>query len=629
MLTSMRKGAASWFSRIFLLILVLSFVVWGVADFLTSQAEQPLAEVAGSAITAQEFDNEFRRELFQLQQQLGPDFDTAKAREAGFDREVLRQMLVGIMYDLEATHLSLTTADQTIAQSILENPAYRDSFGQFDRNLFQSTLRNAGFTEKEFMRRARQDLTRRQLITAIGAGAVAPAKMGEALYGLRSEQRAAELLFIPQSAAGKIADPADAELEAFHKDNAALFTAPELRSISYVTLHPEDLAAGITLDEKELRENYETRLAEFTVSGMRNLQQFVMQDEAAAKAAAEKIIAGADFASVAKQAAGITADALDLKEITKNQLPAEIADAAFALKEGEVSQPLKSPFGWHVIKVTLLREERIEPFDEVRSRLIKDLSLSRAIDLAVERANQLEDARAGGASLEEAAKEFSLPIRTLTGIDRNGNAADGKPAANLPADPQFLTDIFDTDEGSESDLRENKEGGYYVLRVDSVAPSALRPLNEVRADVIAAWRAQKTGEKLHTLATDMLNAVNAGKSLSDAGKALKLKPAISAPFARDFTDERMSANLVAKLFAAKAGDAFGEPVATGGYVIARLRDVTPPDVAAQRDAVTKMTKEISQNIAQDVLSQYQAVLERRYEVKINQDRLTSLFDEQQ
>ncbi len=626
--TSLRKTAGNWFTRIFLFILVISFAVWGVADFVTNTAEPPLARVAGATISAQEFDNDFRRELFRLQQQYGPEFSTAKAREMGFDREVLRQKLVGIMFDRESEKLSLTTADQTIAQNIRENVSYRDSLGEFDKNIFQRALKDNGFTEKEFTRRARMDMTRRQLIAAITAGTVAPQKLAATLYSLREEQRTADLLHIPQNAIGKIPNPADAELEAFHKANEVLFTAPETRSVTYVTLQPDDLAEGIMPDEKDLREQYDARLAEFTVTGMRNLQQFVLPDEAAAKAAHDKIKAGKDFAAVARQASGMREKELELVEVTKDMLPVEIAEAVFALKEREVSAPLKSPLGWHLIKITAARQERIQPFEEVRKTISEDLALARATELAVERANQLEDARAGGASLEETAKEFGLKLHTIAGVDRQGNGPDGRPVQNMPMDPQFITDVFDTDAGSESDLRENKDGGYYVLRVDNVTPSAVRPLADVRNAVAAAWRAQKTGEKLEQLSGEMLKAAQAGKPLPEIAKPLNLKVTQSAPFDRSFTDEQMSAALAAKLFTGKPGDSFAEPAPGGGYVIARLREIRPPSLTGKSDAVANMGRDLSRNFAEDVLAQYQSVLERRYDVEINQDRLNSLFEEQ-
>lgn len=626
--TPLRKTAGAWFTRIFLFILVISFAVWGVADFVTSTGDAPLAKVAGTNISAQEYNNNFRRELLRLQQQYGPEFTSARAREMGFDREVLRQMLIGVMFDREAKQLALTTSDATIAQSIRENPAYRDSLGQFDKNIFLRALNDNGYTEKEFLRQARMDLTRRQLISAIASGVVVPQWIAATLYALREEQRVADILFIPQNAAGKLAAPSDEELQAFHKSNEALFTAPEIRAVSYVTLRPADLAKTIKPEEQELREQYDARLAEFTVIGMRNLQMFVLPDEAAAVAARAKIKDGKDFENIAKATAGLSAKDLELIEVTKEMLPAEIAESVFALKEREISAPLKSPLGWHLVRITAARQERVQPFEEVRERIAAELSLSRATDLAVERSNQLEDARAGGASLEEVAKEFDLGLHVIAGIDRQGNGPDGKPVANIPADPQFLDDVFDTDAGSEGDLRENQDGGYYVLRVDSITPATLRPLADVRNEVIAAWRAQKTGEKLQELADEMLKAAQAGTPLPQIAKTKKLSISQTPAIGRDFTNDQVSAALTGKLFTGRPGDTFAEPAPGGGYTIAQLREIKSPPLQEKTDAIARTGKDLAKNFSEDILAQYQTVLERRYDVEINHDRLASIFEEQ-
>ena len=611
-----------------MIILVLSFGIWGVADFLNGRADPPLAKVAGTTITAQEFDKEFRRGLYRLQQQFGPEFTTPKAREIGFDREVLRQMLVGRMFDHEADNLELTAADDTIVRLIRENPEFKDAFGDFDRNKFMAALRNNGFTEKEFLNRARQESTRRQLIAVITAGIKPPEKLAGALYAIRGETRSAEVLRIPQSAAGNPGQPTNSDLEAFYKANESLFTAPERRSISFITLRPKELAAEIKPEETELREYYETHLAEFTVTGMRNLLQFVLPEEAAAKAAAEKISKGADFATVGHAASGLSEKEMEMIEVTAEKLPREISDAVFALKEGEVTEPLKSPFGWHVVKVTAARQKRIAPFEEVRGKIAGEIALDRATDVLVERSNQLEDARAGGATLEEAARELNLKLRRSADMDRAGIGPDGKTSPEISADPKFMEDVFATDEGSESDLREDQEGGYYVLRVDKITPAALRPMQEVREDVLAGWRAQQIGESMEKLSGELLNEARAGKTLEEIGKALKLKPVKTAPFGRDFSDDQLSNDLVTKLFAAKPGESIAGPAPGGGFVIATVGAIQSPELSAQKEAAEQMNKELAKRIEEDILAQYQTVLERRYKVEINPTRLDSLFEGQ-
>lgn len=627
MLISMRQGAGGWIARIFMGILVLSFAVWGVADFLGTTPETTLAEVSGKTISAQEFNAEFRRELTRMQKQAGDEFDTAQARALGLDKAVLRQMIMREMFDQQAYELGLTTPDAIVAQSIKQDESFKDSLGEFNRMNLVRVLQDNGFTEAAYVERIRREMTRRQLIAAIAGGAPPPLGMVEEVLIRYNEKRSADLLLIPQAAIGALPKPSGAEIETFYNANPDQFTAPETRSVTWLSVAPEDIAAKIVVSEAELQQEYQARLAEFTIVATRDLQQFVLDDRGEADKAMAEIKAGADFPTVAKKYSGLEATDLALPGITKPELPTEAAEAIFALKQGESGGPFKNPFGWQIVKVTALRDGRTPGFAEVRDRLAKETALSRAGDALVELSTRLEDARAGGATLEEAAKELGLKLRTLAAIDGKGNGSDGKPLAGLAPDENFIADIFATEAGAESDLRDSKDGGYYVLRVDKITASAVRPLAEVRGDAEAGWRAARTVESLQQLADELLKQARAGAPLQQIATQRKLKIVSAGPFARGYTDDHLSEATVAKLFAAKTGDAITAAAPAGGYVLASLREILPPDLKTQAEAVKGARKQLGDAIGNDLLAQYQGVLELRNQVSINESGLDSLFAE--
>lgn len=624
MLAAIRKGAI----RIFMGILVLSFAVWGVADFLSGAAQKPLAEVSGEPISGPEFNAEFQREVLRLQRQENGDFDAARARQLGLDKQVLRQMIVRMMFDRHVGEIGLTASDLTVAQSIRDDPNFQDALGQFDRLGFARTLRDNGFSEASFVERVRAEVARRQLIAAITAGAQPPKSMVEAVLRRYNEMREANLLLIPQTAVKAPPKPAEADLEAFYNANPALFTAPETRSVTYLTLTPDTLSSGITVPEEELQNEYQARLAEFTVTGMRNLEQFVLDDEAKANAAMARIRAGGDFHKIAREYSGLEAGDLKLIEITRQDLLPGAADAVFALRERETGGPFKTPLGWQIVKVTALREERVQGFGEVRDRLAREMALVRAGDALVELSNRLEDARAGGATLEEAAAEFGLSLHTIPQIDRSGNDASGNPVSGLPPDDNFIADIFATGAGAESDLRENREGGYYVLRVDKITGPEMRPLAGVRGDVEAGWRARRTGQELQLLAEALLKQAQAGVPLKKISAENKMKMVAAGPFGREYAGEHLSSSAVAKLFSMTPGDTMIAAAPQGGYILAQLGKIIPPDLAAQAGLVSEARKRLGDAMSNDLLAQYQGVLERAYQVSINEEQLSSLADEQ-
>ena len=444
MLISLRKGAGTWVARIFIGLLVLSFAVWGIADFLGARSTTAVASIEGREIDAASLENEFQRELYRLQQRFGSSFDSQQARSLGLDRQVLRQMITRMMFDENAEELGLYTPDSEVAKVIREDPVFADPFGGFDRARFEQALRNNGYTERDFIARTREEMTRRQLIAGLTSATLPPRHMLKALYQHQNEQRKISLIEIPQTALPEPKPFEMAELREFYDDNPGLFTAPEYRAVTYVSMQPEALADEIALDETELREEYENRLAEFTTIGTRDIAQILFTEQSKAEAAYARLQEGEDFAAIAEEFSGLSPDEITLTGITRNELHPDIATAVFALEEGAISKPLKSPLGWQIVRIDDKRPEHVQPLADVRDKISRDLALQRAESALFDISNRFEDARASGETLEEAARTIGLQARKIPAIDRSGNAPDGTSVTDLPSEAEFLGDIFDS-----------------------------------------------------------------------------------------------------------------------------------------------------------------------------------------
>lgn len=626
MLISLRKGVGSWFAKIFIGLLVLSFAVWGVADFLTNRSATALASIEGRDIQPGEYQREFQRELYRLQRRFGPEFDSQQARAAGLDREVLRQMLTRVMFDTRAEELGLATPDAVVAETIRTSPTFRDPFGAFDRFAFERALRENGYTEADFVERTRGELTRRQLIAAITAGAEPSQQLAETLYRYRNEKRVLEILAVPQSAVGKLPTPSEAELNTFYDENPRLFTAPEYRSATYIALTPKELTGEITIDEADLQESYEDRLPEFTIIGERDLEQFVLSDRARADDAASRIEAGEDFHAIAKEYADVSPEDMRLRGITRQELLPEVADAIFELEKSQISRPLESPLGWQIVRIVDMKKGRTKGFEEVREQLVDDIAQERASDALYELINQFEDARGSGDSLEEAAAAIGATTRYIDAIDRSGNDTAGQKVNETPSSPEFLADIFESEQGDENDLRETDDGGFFVVRVDSITPSATRPYDEVHADIVSAWQAQAIGEALQEIADEIRTEANAGQPLSDIATARGLTITPTEPIGRDYQDSQLGAALVSEIFTAKQGQHVSGAVPAGGYAVVRVREIVAPTIDETEVAFNRTRNQLETSIADELLTQYQMVLEQRYELRIDQNQLASLFD---
>lgn len=615
MLLSARSRFGSWVVRILFGLLVVSFGFWGIQDFLRMGKTRPVAEVGNIKISAREYAFEFDRSVQRMRNAFGPDFDIAKARKFGLDRQVLSQMISRALFDMEGSRLGLTVSDAQVADAIRANPIFQDETGRFNRIRFEELLRSNNLTEQAFTDMMRGDLERRQLVLSVASAVSTPEPFTQALYAYRNERRVARFVSVPLSAARDVLPPNEAELRAYYDAHKADFARPEYRRITYFTIRPEDLASKIQISDADLRQAYENRKSSFTKPEGRDFQQWLFRTREQAESALAKLRSGpnAQFAESTPGLVGST----QVKGAASEELLPEIAPAVFAAKPGDVVGPINSPLGWALIRVTGSTPGQIRSFEEVRDALRKTLASEQAGDKLYEMANQIQDQQAGGATIEEIAKTLGVPVHTIDGVDHSGKARNGAPVADLPNSPKFLDSAFEADVKQDVDPLELPGGGYLVLRVDAVTPAETPPFDQVKDQVVQHWQADARREGARKLAETLAQRARQGTDLAALAKEIGQPVREFGPVARDTKDETVSPQFVQALFDARQGGIFTAPAADQGFVVAQASQILPADAAIHPDAVQAVRQNLAAAMTEDVLRQYQVALEKRFGVRVN------------
>lgn len=627
MLEAIRKRSASIVVKGLMGLLILSFAVWGIGDVVSGRiADAPVATIGDLEIRPGQLSSEFRREVSRMQRMLGDTFDTEQARRLGILDAVLGRMVERSLFDLAGNNLGLLIDDDQVIEQIRASQAFRGAVGGFDRNLFYQVLQNSGFSEDQYIELVRQDLARAQLLTSIRAGGVAPSSLVDVLYRYRQQKRIAETIFVADSAMANPGQPDTEAMVKFHKDNAARFTAPEYRTLTAVILRAEDLAKEIAVGEDTLRQAFADRRDEFEEPERRHLWQMVLADEATAVRAKEMLDQGRDFAAVAKEVAGLAEDVIDIGVRTHREILPELADIAFGLAMEAHSDPVESPLGWHVVRVTKIESGTTKTFAEVRAILAKDLAAEQSIDGLFELANRLEDALGSGASIEEAASRSGVDVVRIEAIDATGRDRHEQAVPDLPSGQQFLSTAFATDEGQESVLSEAGNDIYFVLRVDAVTPPALRPLDQVRDRVVTAWQAERRSEAAKTLASSLENSLKGGGDAAAVAAQAKAEFAVGAPIIRNPTGEtgRLSPSLIGNLFALKVGGVTSGRVGDG-YTVARLTEIQAATPSDDSLGIETLGRQISDAMQGDILNQFSEALRARYPVTTNTGAIENIY----
>ena len=628
MLQAMRSKAAGVVAKVLFSVLVLSFAVWGIGDYAFLRRDDPVAiKIAGVEVKASKVQAEYQQELERLRRALGGAIDPEFVRQSGLIDRVVDRIVEQALLDRSAAKLGIAAGDDVVRARITSDPAFRGPTGQFDRFVFQQLLTQNGYNEQRYVETLRRDIPRSLVLESVAAGVRVPDLLADRIYRHRYEKRSGETVFVAAGAFADVGKPTDEQIQQIYEENKDRFTAPEYRAVSVVKVGAEELLGAVKPTEEQIREEFEARSSEFVVPERREVEQILIADEGAAKAAYDKIKGGADFLAVAREAANQTPERTKLGLYTRGELPQELSDAVFALGEGAVTEPIKSDFGWHIVRVAKVEPGKDARLDEVRERLAQEVAQRLAADQAYETAVKIDEELTRGAQLADAAKKHGLAMTKVEALDARGMGPDGAPVAVFADATDVVQRVFETAAGAVEQLVESQSGGWYIFRVDQVTPSQLRPLEDVHSAAIALWEAQQRDAKARERAEKILARVKAGATLEAAAAEHGLKPDKIPPAIRTGESEagaRVQADLAGRLFGLKPGESTLAPT-RGGYHAMRLVDIVPADPAADKVALERVRGELRQQMANDLVSEYGAALRERHGVEIRREVIERLL----
>ena len=625
MLQAIRSKAGSFIVKGLFALLILTFGIWGVGDiFRNRPTDTVIATVGDRSIRAEDLQTAVRREVERMSARVGTPIDLQQAKKLGIVDYVLDDLINRKLLGQEAARLRLEVSDDVIRTAITDNPSFRTADGQFDRVLFNAVLAQNHLTEDQYVTMMRQELPPDDLAQAVALGATAPQSMAEVLLRYRNEKRVADIVAISIADSGDVGQPSEAELTAFYDGHQDLFRAPEYRGFTLASLSPSDLAQGIEIPEAKLKEEFDQRQDEFQVPEQREVQQILATSEDKVKEAAAALAAGKDWKEVATGIAGQDPETIDLGLMKREELPRMLGDIAFELPVNKPSEPVKTPLGWHILRVVKIEPAATQTFEQAKPKLEAELTHDEAVDRIYKIANRVDDALAGGMTIEDAAAKFALKKTEIAAADVGGHDPEGK-LVSLPVPANDVMKlVFATDEGQTSRVTESPDGGIFMVQVSKVTQPSVKPLAEVKDQAVAAWQDDKRREKVADTAKDLAAAVGPGARLAAVAAEKGLKVASSSPLLRrPSPGETTPPALVAKLFAAKPGEVVTATDAAGSYV-AQLDEVQAPE-APSPSAVAESSGDLSRGMRADLATEFTAALRARYPVEIRREAVDKLF----
>ena len=605
--------------------LVISFAIWGIGDMFRGFGRNSVAKIGGTEISIEQFRQYYTDRLQQLGRQMGRPVTPDQARGLGLDRQILGQMVAENTLDEETRKLHLGLSDPEIARRITEDPNFKGLNGQFDRDRFQQIIRNAGYTETRFVDEQRRVLLRRQIAQSVSGELKVPAVAMQAINQYQNERRDIEFVALGAAQAGDVAAPSPEQLAAYFDERKVLFRAPEYRKLTLLSLAPSDLAKPEDVSDADAKAAYDKNKTAYGKPEKRELRQVVFPNDADAAAAREKITKGATFDDIAKERDLKTSDT-DVGMVAKSDIidPA-VADAAFALAPGTVSQPIKGRFGTVLLLIGKTEPGEQKSFGEVSAQIKRELAEARARTALGELRDKVEDERAAGATLIETGKKFGLKALAIDAIDRSGRGPDGKPVAGVPTNPNVVNAAFASDVGVDTEALQLPNGGYLYYDVVGVTPARDRALDEVKEQVAARWRDDEVAKRLQAKADELLGKLKAGTALAQLAAENNLKVEAVKNLQRGQPAPNTPPKLVDAVFkTAKNAAATAEGNAASERYVFRVVEVTLPTFDPEAPQGKQLATTLQNSIADDLIGEYIARLEADYGVTINQAALNQV-----
>jgi peptidyl-prolyl cis-trans isomerase D len=619
MIQFIRDKTTSIVTKIFLVLLALSFSLWGAEGFVRRFTGDPVVLTVGEHdARLQQVSVAYKRTLDAIRRQSGAELNPM------LRRVVMEQTLAQLTQELAAAQLAedlqVPVARATLRREIAATPIFQNEAGQFDPVQFQTALRQIGLSEADLLERLATEHAVRGLWQAVLEGVPTPAPLVAAVAQQATEQRQIAFVTVPVTPEA-VAVTEDA-LKTYHTNNTRAFMTPEQRTVDLVRIDPAGLAKTLKVTEADVVAYYESHTAQFSVPEQRRVAQLVLSSRAEADRALALVQDGRTLAEIPAQLK--EARFVDLGMVKRENLLKELVEPAFGAAKGKVAGPVESALGWHLIAVNDITPGATNTLDAVRAEIEKTLADSRAYDQAVSAVNAIEDAIFNGEPLRQAAEEQGLKVETLQNLTLAAQAGD---PALLSDTPKLRQDIFKAVLNEPAAFTELADGSMVTFAVTGIVPPREQTFAEARPAIETAYRAEQARATASKRADDIAAAVGTGTAFDAAAKELKIKLTAFAGRAETVAD--LPASALDKAFAAPVGQPITDATESGEIVAVSVAARQRPGLTATdtEQATAAAKQAVSESLRGEFNAALEAALQQRYPVKRNEKALARLLAE--
>ena len=638
MLQGIRDRAQGWIAWIIVLLISVPFALWGIQEYLGKDVDAPVAMVNGLEVSLPQFRQAYAQEKARLNALLGDDFDRrlvdeGQFKQAALDRLIERELLI------QAAHRNgLRISDAQLAQSIQRQASFREA-GAFSESLYANWLRAQGYSSAAFEEDFRRSLTTDQISIGISQSVIVTGRDVNDMLHLVDQQRHFAALRIAADQYREEVEVSQSDVESYYQRHLAQYRSPERVRLEYLELSREAIEETITASDEELFRLYQLERQRYVVPEQRRASHILVSiaDDADAQAVVTaqnraqelrtRLERGEEFETLAKQASddpGSSRSGGDLGFFGRGVMDKSFEDTVYSMKLGETSRPVRSAYGFHIIRLSGIQPEKVKPFQEVRSDVLDRYKQQQAEPLFFEQTEQLANlAFEHPDGLQVAAEALGLSTEVTEPFERDGRKGDSILGHQEVLDAAFSPEVLE--DGANSDLIDIDGDRVIVLRLKERFAAAQRPLFEVREEISDTIRSKRAREHAAAVGRDLIARLRNGEDPSELAKSLDLEWSAQKTIKRG--DLSVEAEIRSALFrmprpGGGKREYDGILARSGDFVILSLELVADGDpVAVQAEYVRNAESAMGRDYGQESFDSLMRSLHEKAELQVYRDKI--------
>lgn len=623
MLQNIRDNSKGWIAKTIIGIIIALMALTGVeAVFTGTSNSQNAAKVDGVEITSVELSQAVEMQRRQLLQQLGRDFDASLLDEKLLREAALNGLIERTVLLNGARDANFAFSQQALDQVILNTPEFLVD-GQFNAERFDQVIRQLGFNRLQFRQMLEQEMLIGQLRAGLGnSGFVTDAEV-QAFAALEKQARDFATLTLKADLGAVVLT--DDDIKAYYEAQASQFMSPEQVVLEYVELKKDAFFDQVEVSAEDLQSAYENEIA--NLAEQRRAAHILVEvndtlndDQAKAKLieVQKRLEQGEDFAALAKEFSddsGSAADGGDLGFAGPGVYDPAFEEALYALNENAVSVPVRSEFGWHLIKLLGVQAPEVPSFASLKEKLERDLKTRQVEQRFVEVAKDLEDSAFEASDLSQPAQELGLEVKTTEAFGRQGGS-EGLTANRQVVQAAYSDEVLE--DGSNSSVIELDPNTVVVVRVKEHKKPEQLPLEQVTDSIRAQLTQVRASEAAKTEGEAQLKALRDGSTpvaQADAGQSWTVIEAATR------SQEGVEPLVLQALFRMPKPEAADKPTFTGvslnngDFVIVRLNGVSQPEQTLADEEKAMYARFLASRAGQQDFASFRKQLEAQADIE--------------